>query len=220
MKQLFIIGAGGLGKEVYKIIEDINQKENTYVFKGFIDSNSALKTINIGEKDYTVFDDKTFLSNYGNNDQINIAIAIGNPSAIYNVAKIYKEYSNFLFPNLIHPSVLYTKEAIKMGEGNIIAANSFISIDVFFGSFNIVNLHCTIGHDTIINNFNVINPGVNLSGGIKIGNQNLFGTNSTILQYLNIGDKNSISAASFVSKSIQNSQVLMGNPARIIALNH
>ena len=49
MKQLFIIGAGGLGKEVYKLIEDLNQIEKKYFFKGFIDSNTAIKTINIGK---------------------------------------------------------------------------------------------------------------------------------------------------------------------------
>jgi UDP-3-O-[3-hydroxymyristoyl] glucosamine N-acyltransferase len=66
----------------------------------------------------------------------------------------------------------------------------------------------------------VINPGVNLSGGVKIGDQNLFGTNATITQYLNIGDRNSFSAASFISKNIENNQILIGNPARVIGLNN
>ena len=68
--------------------------------------------------------------------------------------------------------------------------------------------------------YNIFNPGVNVSGGISIGNRNLFGTNSTIVQYLQIGSNNTISAASFVSKDIDNNLILVGNPARVIGLNN
>ena len=63
---------------------------------------------------------------------------------------------------------------------------------------------------------NVINPGSNISGNVTIGNCNLIGTNSSIIQGTIIGDNNLISAASLISKDIENNFQLMGNPARVI----
>lgn len=220
MNQIYIVGAGGLGREVYTLIEEINKVNKIFNLMGFLDADPSKKTVTIGKKIIPVFEEKLFLEQNSNNPQIHLVIAIGTPDSIYKIANYYKENTLFQFPNLLHPSVQYTVDAIKLQEGNIIASNTFLSIDVNIGSFNIINLHCTVGHDTQIGSFNVINPGVNLSGGITLGNQNLLGTNATILQNLSIGNSNTISAASFISKSIDNGQILIGNPARVIGLNN
>lgn len=219
MKSIYIVGAGGLGKEVFILIEDINFNSQTFEIKGFLDSDKRKKHVKIGTRIIEVFDEERFLEENSQNSNINLAIAIGSPIILKKVTEYYKENTKFVFPNLIHPSVQYRIDTLHLIEGNIISANTFISTDVTLGSFNIINLNCTIGHDTKIDNFNVINPGVNLSGGVTIGSQNLFGTNSTIIQYLCIGNQNVVSAASFIAKSIENDQVLMGNPARVISLN-
>ena len=220
MKPIYIIGAGGLGKEVYILIEDINSKKPTYDIKGFIDADLSKKQVKIGKRIIEVFSEKKFIEKNYQNENIHLAIAIGSPNSISKVSKFYKGISEFIFPNLIHPTVHYRQDAIVMNEGNIISANSQISVDVEFDSFNFINLTCTIGHDTKMGSFNVINPGVNLSGGVIVGNNNLIGTNSTILQYLQIGNNNTITAASFLSKDVDNNLILVGNPARVMGLNN
>lgn len=220
MKPIYIIGAGGLGKEIYILIDDINKKNLTYDIMGFLDADSSIKQVKIGKKIIEVFSEKHFLEKKHQNGNINLAIAIGSPSIISKVSKFYKNIGEFNFPNLIHPSVQYRHEAIEMNEGNIISANSLISVDVELGSFNFINLNCTIGHDTKMGSFNVINPGVNLSGGVILGNNNLIGTNSTILQYLQIGNNNTITSASFLNKDVDNNLILVGNPARVMGLNN
>lgn len=220
MEPIYIIGAGGLGKEIYMLIEDINSKGPTYEIKGFLDADRSKKQVKIGKRIIDVFDEQKFIEENSQNTYIHIAIAIGTPISIRKLSTFYKENTNFIFPNLIHPTVQYKKDAFEMNEGNIISANSLISVDVVLDSFNFINLNCTIGHDTSIGSYNVFNPGVNLSGGLKIGNNNLFGTNSTILQYLQIGSNNTITAASFVSKDVDNNLILVGNPARVMSLNN
>lgn len=42
MKPLYIIGAGGFGREVAWLVERINTLSPTCNFKGFIDDNQAL----------------------------------------------------------------------------------------------------------------------------------------------------------------------------------
>ncbi len=220
MKPIYIVGAGGLGKEVYILIEDINKEYQTYDIKGFLDADMSKKQVKIGKREIEIFNEQEFIKENCHNEAIHIAIAIGTPNSIKKMSLLYKENTKFIFPNLIHPSVQYRSDSLEMNEGNIISANSQVSVDVTLDSFNFINLNCTVGHDTTIGSYNVINPGVNLSGGVKLGDNNLFGTNSTILQYLQIGSNNTITAASFVSKDVDNNLILVGNPARIMGLNN
>lgn len=220
MKPIYIVGAGGLGKEIYILIEDINSKRLTYDIKGFLDADMFKKQVKIGRRIIEVFEEQKFIEENSQNTDIHLAIAIGIPNSIKKVSTFYKKNTKFVFPNLIHPTVQYRTDALEMKEGNIISANSLLSVDVLLESFNFINLNCTIGHDTSMGSYNVINPGVNLSGGLKVGNNNLFGTNSTILQYLQIGSNNTITAASFVSKDVDNNLILVGNPARVMGLNN
>lgn len=220
MLPIYIVGAGGLGKEVYILIEDINSKCLTYDVKGFLDADSTKKQVIIGKRVIEVFEEQKFIEENCQNIDINLVIAIGTPSTRKKISTLYKKNTKFSFPNLIHPTVQYRNDALEMKEGNIICANSIISVDIVLDSFNFINLNCTIGHDISMGSYNIFNPGVNVSGGISIGNRNLFGTNSTIVQYLQIGSNNTISAASFVSKDIDNNLILVGNPARVIGLNN
>ena len=53
MKDLYIIGAGGFGREVAWIVERINSIKPTWNLKGFIDDNETLWGSTEGE--YHVF---------------------------------------------------------------------------------------------------------------------------------------------------------------------
>ena len=68
MKNLVIIGAGGVGKEVSLIVEQINRLDPTWNLVGFVDDNTenwgkvinkytvigGIDTLNFFEKDYYV----------------------------------------------------------------------------------------------------------------------------------------------------------------------
>lgn len=44
MKDLYIIGAGGFGREVAWLVGRINQVEATWNIKGFIDDNTSIQS--------------------------------------------------------------------------------------------------------------------------------------------------------------------------------
>ena len=211
MKKLYIIGAGGLGKEVYKIIEDAKLD---FSFSGFVDAKNNLN-INIGKIEHDVISQEFFLNNVDIENSA-VVIAIGNPNLLKKVYLLCKNKGINDFPNIIHPTA-YVSDTAKLGKGNIIGQNCVVSVDVVIGNFNIINLNSTIGHDTTIKSFNIINPGSNISGGVQIGDENLIGTNSTILQYLKIGNNTTISAGAMISRAVEDNHTLVGNPARIIS---
>jgi sugar O-acyltransferase (sialic acid O-acetyltransferase NeuD family) len=218
---IYIVGAGGLGKEIWLIINEINvaKKTNYFDFKGFIDNNAALKSVKIGVKEYPVFFQPDFIAENKNNKDINITVGIGNPNIVKKIVTQLKATTAFQFPNLIHPTFITHQETFTIGEGNIIAARCTFPINITLGSHNIFNIHCTLGHDSVVGNFNIINPAANISGMVTIGDNNLIGTNATILQGLSVGDNCSVSAGSFVTKNVEDRQIVIGNPGRAIGLN-
>lgn len=211
MKDIYILGSGGFAKEVYYLIREINKKNATYKFCGFVDLKSV-GNLKIGSFNFPIIGEEEFIKSYS--DKASLAIGIGNPQIIQNLFNKFGKISNF--PNLISPNADGDWESIKLGVGNIITSGCRFTVDIEIGSFNIFNLNATIGHDTLIESFNVINPGVNLSGNVKIGSRNLFGTNATILQSLTIANDIVIGAGCTATKDLIEAGVYVGSPVRQI----
>jgi len=208
MKDIAIYGAGGFGREVACLIISINKVHPKWNLIGFFDDN--LK--------------KGFSNEYGNvlgsiselnlwNDELAIAIAIGNPVLINNIVdNIYNPL--IIFPNLLAPDLTCLDDStLKLGKGNIICSQSIISCHVEIGDFNILNLLVTIGHDSKIGSFNVFMPAVNISGAVSIGNKNFMGVSSAILQQIKIGNGVRIGAGSIVIRKTEDDFLYIGNPA-------
>lgn len=212
-RDLYIYGAGGFGREVYWLIERINENHmkkygyNKWNVKGFIDDSPNLK----GEKIYgfNIYDSSIF----SDDKFLNICLAIGSAKTRERIANKLELNKNINFPNLIDPSVLMS-ETIRIGKGVIICAGNILTVDIKISDFVIINLNCTVGHDTYINNFVTLYPGVNLSGNCKVGKLCELGTNSCVLQNLKIGNNNMIGAGAVVTKNFENNKTIVGVPGK------
>jgi sugar O-acyltransferase (sialic acid O-acetyltransferase NeuD family) len=209
MKKIYIFGAGGLAKEVYFLIAEINKENLVYEVAGFLDINPSVSSILIGKNQIPVINELLFFKE-GKIENACFAVGIGDPSILKKIHHTY--FSRLDFPNLIHPKTVGFFETIEMGEGNIVSAGCSFTVDIKMGSFNIFNPCVTVGHDCTIGSCNVINPAANLSGGLEIGNEVLIGTNATILQYLKVEDKAIIGAGSLVKAHVKSNQTIIGNP--------
>jgi len=207
MKDIVIIGSGGFAKEVAFLIDEINRNKKEWNLLGFIDE----KTGEYNGK-YKIINNDSWLEKI--DEEIFIVFGIGNPALIKKLFSKFNKNLNIKFPNLIHPNVIGDWERIKIGVGNIICAGNIFTTDIKIGSFNIFNLSCTIGHDSEIGSFNVINPTVNISGGVKLHDEILIGTGAQVLQYVEIVDNTTIGAGAVVVKSIVESGVYIGAPAK------
>jgi len=209
MKNIVIIGSGGLAKEIKYLIDAINKNENQWNLLGFIDDWGYQKGDEFidGYKIVGTIKDLNKIK-----EECFAIIAIGNPQYIKAaVEKIINP--NIKFANLIHPSV--EMNSIKnIGYGNIICFGSFISCNVKIGNFNFFNTMCAVGHDTSIGSFNVFNPRSQICGSIHIGDVNFLGMNSSILERREVGSNNKIGASSFVTIDIKDNESLFGIPAK------
>lgn len=206
-KAIYIVGSGGHAKEVYFLLKEIGQ----YELKGFVDLLKK-EPLQFSEREFRIITEEEFLLKE-TPDTTMLAIGIGEPKVIKAIAKRFNAFS---FPNLIHPSVIYDKDNVKMGNGNIITAGVVLTTCINIGDMNVFNRLTTVGHDTIIGNYNVINPSACISGGVEIGSTNLIGAGATVLQYKKIGNNSVIGAAALVTKDVRDEIIVIGVPAKSV----
>lgn len=209
MKKIAIIGAGGFGREVKMLIDQINEITPSYEITGFYDDKEHAEIIN----------GVPYLGQVENvntiNDPLCLAIAIGDPITKKKViGKITNQ--NIEYPNLIHPSVIIGKDNVSFGKGNIICAGVIITVDIQIEDFVILNLSCTLGHDTKIKSFSSFMPTVNISGEVVINESVYVGTGAKIINLLEIGENTVVGAGAVVAKSLPANCTAVGIPAKPI----
>lgn len=214
MKQIAVYGAGGFGREVKMLIDQINAVSKTYEFIGYFDDGVDKGTMVNG---FPVL---------GGRDELNafpgplcIAFAIGAPAT---KKKIIDNIVNdkVSYPSLAHPNVLIGHDDVTIGEGCIICAGCIITINIRIGNFVILNLACTVGHDTVIEDYASFMPGVNISGEVLIKEGVYVGTGAKIINQLEIGRFTVVGAGAVVSKTLPGECTAVGIPAKAIKFHN
>ena len=211
MKKLAIIGAGGFGREVQGLVEQINAVKEEWELIGFYDDGISVGTIVNG------------LPVLGGVAQINtsehsiyLTLAVGNPETkkkmVEQITSPHVQYAT-----LIHPQALIgNRKWSSVGEGSIICAGVIATVQVTIGRHVILNLSCTVGHDTRIGNYASFMPSVNISGEVEVGECVFVGTGAKIINQVNIGSNTTIGAGAVVTSNIPDHCTAVGIPAKPI----
>lgn len=210
MKKIAIIGAGGFGREVKMLIDQINEVEFKYEFVGYYDDGKEKGVLING---FPVLGNVAELNNV--NEPLSIALALGNPLYKRKVVELVKN-SNINFETLIHPNVLIGNDEVFIGKGTVICASTIITCNISIKDYVTLNLACTIGHDTILENYVSLMPGVNVSGEVVLGEAVYVGTGAKIINQLEIGKNTTVGAGAVVSKSLPENCTAVGIPAKPI----
>ena len=206
MKQLIIIGAGGMGRTVYSnILESVGYGES-FEMKGFIDDDlHALDGFHnyppvVGTiSDYLPEADDVFIC------------SIGGASRRPCMESIINRGGEFI--NIIHRTARLLANVV-LGKGNFIGAGTVIGNDVVIGNYNMIQSLVIIGHDACIGDFNRIDARVTCVGGIVIENDvNIF-TSAIISHNVTVESNAHVGAMSFVIKNVKAGTTVIGNPAK------
>ena len=206
MKNLIIIGAGGMGRTVYSnALESIGYGEK-FVVKGFIDDNlqaldgfpnypPVIDTI----RDYQPQENDVFVS------------SMGGASRRPCMEEIIRRGGEFL--GLIHHTARLLTN-VKLGKGNFIGAYTVIGNDVEIGDYNMIQSYTIIGHDAKVGNYNRIDTHVTCVGGVIIEDDVNIHTSAVISHNVVVETGVHIGALSFVIKKVKAGTTVMGNPAK------
>ena len=211
MKKLYIIGAGGFGREVAWLVERINKVESTWELCGFVDDD--LQKLGKLEGTYPVVGTSEFFAAQSNTCWA--VCAVGSAKVRRKIIEKLNNIPQLKFATLVDPSVLIS-DRVQVGEGSIICAGTIITVDISIGNHVIINLDCTIGHDAQLSDYLTLYPSVNISGGVSIGECSEIGTGAQIKQGATIAAGTIIGAGAAVVKDITEEGTYVGVPARKI----
>ena len=206
MKQLIIIGAGGMGRTFYSnALESIGYGE-TFTVKGFIDDNLAALDGFAGYppivgtiRDYQPQPDDVFVS------------SIGGASRRACMEEIIRRGGEFM--ELIHQTArVYT--GAKLGKGNFVGAFSVIGNDAVVGDYNMIQSYTVIGHDAVIGSWNRIDTHVTCVGGIVVQDDVNIHTGAVINHKVVVESGAHVGACSFVIRKVKAGTTVCGNPAK------
>lgn len=211
MKKLFIIGAGGFGRETAWLAERINEASPAWDIKGFLDDNEELHgTVQDG---YPVLGGCSHLRDM--KEDVYAVVAIGSAVAKREIADKMAGYRHVHFATLIDPSVIRSGR-VEIGVGSIICAGTILTTDIRIGKHVIINLDCTVGHDAVIGDYATVYPSANISGNVTVGEEAELGTGAEIIQGKRIGDRAVLGAGAVVIRDIESDCTAVGSPAKVV----
>jgi sugar O-acyltransferase (sialic acid O-acetyltransferase NeuD family) len=208
---LVIFGAGGLGREVLLLLQQLNETQPTWTIRGFYDDQPPTASTVAG------------LPYLGSSADLNataeplaVALAVGNPSRRAAVVSRLTA-PQLSFPALVHPSVaLAAHQRIALGAGCIIQQGCILTCDIVLGCFALLNLGCTVGHDAALGDFCSLMPHANVSGAAQLGAGVYLGTNATVIQGVRVGENTILGAGAVAVRDLPANVTAVGVPARII----
>ncbi len=206
MKNLIIVGAGGMGRTMYDMARESVGYGTEFVIKGFIDDNiNALDHFSgyppvIGNIcDYQPKDSDVFIC------------SIGGEFRKTCISSILERGGEFI--PLIHNTARIGTN-VRLGKGNMIGAFTTVAADAQIGDYNFIQSYSIIGHDVVIGDWNRIDSHVMCIGGIKIGDHNMIHTSAVINHNVVVGNDTKIAACCLVTSNVEDNWTVFGNPMR------
>lgn len=207
-KDLYIIGAGGLGREVAAMVRHCPMLNKLYQVRAFIDDQPGAEEIDSIPVRKGVFNTLSDLPK----DSC-CAIAIGDSRTR---KRIFQEVQSLplAWPNLIHSSVrILDPTRLIKGKGIVISPGTTITTGVKIEDFVFVNLHATIGHDVRLERFTSVMPGCNISGFVHCEEASYIGSGAILLNGVSVGQESIVGAGAVVVRSVSPKTKVAGIPA-------
>ena len=206
MKHLLILGAGGMGKEIFYTARHSIGYGTEFVVKGFLDFPNPEWDTNIYppilgiEDDYVIQPDDVFTCSIGD---------------VHLKRKVCEKMKarGAKFQTLIFDNV-QIRENVKIGEGCIIDSYAHIGSDAVIGENCLIQAFSCVAHDCRIGDYSRIDVRSLLVGGVVVGNNVTVHTNAVVSHKVVLEDDSTVAAMSFVIKKVKAGTTVMGNPAK------
>ena len=202
MKDLIIIGAGDLAKDVAWLVDRINSKQKKWNLLGFTEKNLTGEFMG-----YPILGDDSVLENY---EDVYVVCAIANLNikerVMNNLPDNVKVATLIDEDAMIHPSA-------TIGEGSLVFAKTIVGVGASVGRNCIVLYNGSVNHDVVLGDYSVVYPSATIAGKCVIGKYCEIGTGASLIQGIKVCDNAKIGVGASVFTNIDNPGMTIGNPA-------
>lgn len=211
-KKVLIIGGMGSGSSIAFAMIDANLRgDKTFEFMGFVNDRDKTEKIEGypvlgGLKDIPrlIKEGYYFINNIGRmgaqKQRIELIESLNIPDERF-----------FTF---IHP-LAYVAPEVTLGVGCVVMPNVNISPRVKIGKCTRIMSNAFIGYDTNAGNYCLFSGASCTGSHLQIGDGVFVGFNATLKECLSLGNYSVVGMGAVLTKSIQESEVWAGNPAKL-----
>lgn len=205
MREIYIFGAGGLGKEMAWHLEMLDIQSKGYRLLGFLDDDEAKWNTQV--YGYSVLGRLEEIMGPG----ALVLLGVGNPQCRSLGLKRIKAKNGIPY-TLIGPGVVRAKNAI-CGEGAVMEVGAVLGPDSIINEGVLINKRAMVTHDVEVGAYCVLSPYVFLSGASKVGAGCSIGAHATILPGVSVGKGCVIGAGAVVTQDLPPFSLAVGVPA-------
>ena len=206
MRDLIIVGTGGVGRALRQFAEDCNAVAPRWRIPGFVDD--ATRSLDRPCRADARSADR--LREFATAD---VLVGVGAPAARMKVVERLRALADPAFPALVHPRA-YLPAGVPVGEGAIVYPGACVEIDARLGAFVIINHNATIGDDTVLADFATVGPGCAIGGNIVVGAGAFLGIGACTVQGITIGNGAIVGAGAAVTGDVGAGLTVVGVSAR------
>lgn len=208
-KRVVIAGAGGFGRGVYAWIRQSSRHLEHHQIDKIVFIDDAVP------ESERVLPVVGTIRDYSPQLRDEVLVAVGAPKQRTQIVR-HLEARGVHFHTFIDDRVILG-DNVQIGKGTIICPGTVISADASLGAHVHINFNCSVGHDVVIGGFTTLSPMANIMGETLIGSEVFIGGSAVVMPRIEITGKATIGAGAIVTKTVNDTSTLVGNPARQLA---
>jgi sugar O-acyltransferase (sialic acid O-acetyltransferase NeuD family) len=208
MEPIFLVGCGGLAREVFGWLKS-ERSSLLKQFKGFLVTDKRVEESELyGFKVYSL---EEVIANHST---FNYIPTIGSNENRKRLSVLFNSVGGSPV-NYISDNVPIGMN-VTIGKGVIVNPRCSISSDVAIGDYVLINCNTGIGHDVVIEDFVSILGSCSINGNVTLGKDSLIGSGVCIHPSKSIGEGATVGMGAVVFRNVKENTTVIGNPAKKI----
>lgn len=207
MKHLIIVGAGGMGRDIYWSAKSCIGYGEVFDIKGFVDDDLSSED---GYEGYPPLLGTIDSYQIEEDDVFNCSIGSVKTKAF--VCEKLKQRGAKFYTLINKTAVVH--ERTTLGAGCYVGEFTLVGTEATIGEGCLIQAYSIIGHDCKIGDYVRIDTHSVIIGGVEILNRATVHTAAVVSHKVVVGEDAVVAACSFVIKKVKPGTTVMGNPAK------